>query len=493
MRRMAGSADRVPVIVAVGQAIERDAAVTAIDLLERAARAALDTVPRLGGIDRLSVVGVLSPVGPAPASELAARLGIDPPVRETTTIGGNTPQWLVTRAAADIARGRLGTTLIAGAEALRSAKLRQHDQRPPAGGPAADPVVGDARPGVGAAELQAGLVLPVHLYALLESAIAASAGRKPADHRAVLGELVARFTTVAATHPFAWFPEARPAVEISQPGDGNRLVAEPYTKRMCAYLDVDQGAAVVVTSLAAARRAGVADRAVFIWSGADAADVWFPSARPRLWSSPGIAAAAHASLAAAGVGVDDIAAFDLYSCFPAPVEMACEALGLAGDDLRGLTVTGGLAAFGGPGNNYTSHAIATMVERLRDRGGLGLVGGLGWYVTKHAYGVYGADPPPQGFRRADTSRAQADIDASALEVVTDRLEGASRATVEASTVVYDRSGSPNAAPVIARLDDGRRIVAAAASEELDVLSGRSLVGARIHIAGWPPTYRVEEP
>ena len=37
-----------------------------------------------------------------------------------------------------------------------------------------------------------------------------------------------------------------------------------------------------------------------------------------------------------------------------------------------------------------------MVDRLRDRGGTGLVTALGWYLTKHAAGVYGADPPPQG-------------------------------------------------------------------------------------------------
>ena len=52
-----------------------------------------------------------------------------------------------------------------------------------------------------------------------------------------------------------------------------------------------------------------------------------------------------------------------------------------------LTVTGGLGFAGGPGNNYVSHSIASMAERLRaDPGAVGLVTGLGWYSTKHAVG-----------------------------------------------------------------------------------------------------------
>ena len=233
-------------------------------------------------------------------------------------------------------------------------------------------MVGDDRSGVGAAEMSVGLVAPVHVYALFESVIAHRARRRPAEHRTALGELMAPFTAVAATHPMAWFPEVRTPSELATVTPDNRLVAEPYPKRMCAFLNVNQGAAVLVTSLAAARAAGVADRAVFCWSGADATEVWFPSARPDLGSSAGLrAATSGAAAAAAGIGVDDIGVFDLYSCFPCAVEMAAEALGIAADDARGLTVTGGLPYFGGPGNNYSLHAVATMVDRLREQGGTG--------------------------------------------------------------------------------------------------------------------------
>jgi acetyl-CoA C-acetyltransferase len=292
---------------------------------------------------------------------------------------------------------------------------------------------------------------------------------------------------VAAAHPAAWFPERRSPIELATISPDNRLVSEPYPKRMCAVINVDQAAAVLVTSLAEARRAGVADRAVFCVAGADANDVWFPSARPDPGSSPAIAAATGAALGAAGTGLDDVGVFDLYSCFPCAVEMAAAALGVALDDGRGFTVTGGLPYFGGPGNNYTLHAIATMADRLRRGGGTGLVTGLGWYATKHAVGIYSSEPPARGWRRGDTTQAQADIDASAVEVAGDAV---GPATVLASTVVAGHDGKPRAAPVIARLADGRHVAAAAEDDELPALDGRNLVGERIVISGPLPRFRL---
>ncbi len=119
-----------------------------------------------------------------------------------------------------------------------------------------------------------------------------------------MGRLFAPFTGVAADHPYAWFPTARTADEIATASPGNRIVAEPYTKLMTAFLGSDQGAALVVCSLAAARRAGVADRAVFVWAGAEATDVRFPAARPDLGRSPAIAAAGAALFEAASLAAE---------------------------------------------------------------------------------------------------------------------------------------------------------------------------------------------
>jgi acetyl-CoA C-acetyltransferase len=497
------SDDRLPVVLAAGQAIERAETVGVLDLAARAADSALGKAKRLRDrVEVVSVVNMLTPAGSAPATVLARRLGLAPARTEVSTIGGNSPQMLITRAAAAIAAGEADVVLVAGAEAQRSQRVRRETNAHATAGDRgqdeaehpADPVVGDDRPGVGDAELAAGLVAPVNVYALFESAIAHRAGRTPAEHRVALGALMTPFTRVAAAHPQAWFPTARTAEELAVVSPDNRLVSEPFTKRLCAVIGVDQAAAVLVTSLGAARAAGLADQAVFVSSATQLSDVWFPSARPDLGRSPAIAAAVRGALAAAGIGLDDVDALDLYSCFPCVVEMAAEAIGLALDDPRGLTVTGGLPYFGGPGNNYTLHAIATMTDRLREQGGTGLVTGIGWYATKHTAGVYSAVPPARGFASPDTSTAQAAIDDGAVAVAEHLDDGAGvPAEVLGATVAYAPGGTPLAAPVIARLEDGRHVAAAAAEadEGLAALAGRDLVGTSISVTGPMPRYRVE--
>jgi len=502
--------ERLPVVIASGQVLERDALVNPVELMTRACEAALADVPLLRDrIDLVSVVDVMTKVGPAPATELVGALGLAADVRrEVTTVGGNSPQWLVSRAASAIAAGELSVTLVAGAEAIRSSRARRAQGLPRDTGRgelAPDDVVGDDAPGFGPAELAVSLLAPVHVYPLFESVLAARAGRDAAAQRAVLGDLMAPFTRVAATHPCAWFPQARTPAEIATPSPDNRIVCEPYTKRMTAFLGSDQAAALVVCSLAEARRAGVADRAVFVWAGAEAVDVRFVSERPDPGRSPAIAAAGaalfDAASAAAGraTTVDDVDRMDVYSCFPSAVQLAADALGLATDDARGLTVTGGLPYFGGPGNNYTSHSIATLCDLLRDDAGagtrLGLATGLGWFVTKHALGVYGTTPPPAGFHRGDTSAAQAAIDASAVPVA-ERVEEAQQATVVAATVWRDNDGTAAGAPVIARLADGRHMAlgpaddgVVAAMGDLDVAG---LVGGTVVVQAGEPRYRLAE-
>ncbi|HLH28992.1 MAG TPA: hypothetical protein VKW77_08740, partial [Acidimicrobiales bacterium] len=493
---------------------------TPLDLMSRAAEAAFASAPGLRAlIDRVSVVSPLGHAGPAPATQLASRLGLADPECEVSSVGGNTPQWLVNRAASAVAAGELGATLVAGAEALRSSRERRAAGAPRLPDPELppDPVVGDDRPGVGPAEGAIGLVLPVHIYPMLESAIAARLGRDAPGQRQSMGRLLAPFSEVAAANPFAWFRRSYRPDEIATPSPDNRVVAEPYTKRMSAFLGSDQGAALLVCSLACARRAGAGDRAVFLWAGAEANDVYFPASRADPGRSPAIAEAGRALFAAAGeaaggrpIGIDDVGLLDLYSCFPSAVEAAVEALGISPDDGRPLTVTGGLPYFGGPGNNYTTHAVATLTDRLRDgrpggqapEGGrapaFGLATGLGWFITKHALGLYATSPPPGGFRRAETSAAQSRIDSSAVEVALAVTEP-TVATVVAATVVRDGRGDGGigpavGAPAFVRLPDGRHMAVAPADETvIEEVGGRDvpgLVGTPLLVEPGAPRYRL---
>jgi acetyl-CoA C-acetyltransferase len=485
--------ERVPVVVGVGQSIEREALVGVVELAERAVRAAAAEAPGLvERVERLSFVAPsFSRASAAPASELAARLGLAGIACEVSTAGGNSPQWLMNRACAEIAAGRLGTTLVCGAEATRSMRLAEpgadflrisNAPGAEASGPA-DPVVGTPLHGlVEASEIEARWLRPADVYPVFESARAARSGATPAEWRERLAVFLARGSAIAARNPFAWFQRAHTAAEIATPSAQNRL-----TKRMNSFAQVDLGSALLVTSLATARALGLSDRCVFPWAGASHRDV-APSRRPVLDASPAIRAAGRALFEAAGIGLDDVDCFDLYSCFPIAVEVGAAEIGLALDDPRGLTLTGGMSFFGGPGNNYTSHGIAAAVLRLRERGGLAYVSGNGGFLSKHSLGLYAAQPRPTGpgFVLADTDRAQQAIDAAALPIT---LEAEGEARVVGGTVVYGRDGEVESAPVVAELPDGRRLVARAAPEILASLAGRSLVGERVSVHGaHPPTY-----
>ena len=493
---MALDPSRTPVLVGIGQSIEREAITTAVELAARAAEAAFEDAPGLREkIQRLSVVAVsFSPVSLTPATEIVEALGLGDIEREASTPGGNSPQWLINRACEQIVAGELETTIIVGAEATRSMRLGDPGRdflqaatqdRSAEAGPQ-DVVIGKSIRGMySQAEIEASLIRPADVYPVFESALSAKLGHSIEESRNRIADFYSRGTEVASRNPFAWFQQIRSAQEIAEPTPANRITAEPYTRCMNSFPNVDQGTALILTTLAIAQAAGLADQCIFPWSGANNGDL-VPAERIDLGDTPALRAAAAATFKAAGVGLDDIDFIDLYSCFPVAVEISAAAIGLALDDSRGLTQTGFMSFFGGPGNNYNSHGIAAVALRLRESGRLGYATGNGGVLSKHSIGIFGAEPPSQPFVLADTSNEQEAISASALEVT---LEAEGEAKVDGGTVVYGRDGAPTAAPVIATLTDGRRVVAAANPEVLPDLVGRSLVGETIRVTGaHPPTY-----
>jgi acetyl-CoA C-acetyltransferase len=466
---------RTPVVIGAGQVSERPddpgQAREPIELLADAARAAgADsgaTHSALAALDTIAVVDIVSWKYPDPGALLGRRLGVEPRTTMTTTVGGNSPQLLVNELATTIARGDARAVLIGGAESVYT---RWRARREPkvwldwtqADDPPCANVVGDPRSGTNDYEMAHTAIAPTQIYPLFETALRAELGRTVDEHQRAVSELWATFAAVSAANPYAWSRVAYSADQIRTPSPDNRVVTFPYLKRMCANIDVDQAAAIILCSYEAAQDLGVPDeRLVFPLAGADAHDQYFFSERDSLASSPAIAAAGRAVLDAAGVGIDDVACFDLYSCFPSAVEIALRALGLAGPlggDARPLTVTGGLGFAGGPANDYPTHAIAAMVDACRrDPGSVGMVSALGWYVTKHSIGLYSTTPPEQSYIRADAARTQAQVDALPSRRVAGAYAGP--ATIEATAVVFEREGAPAVAIVSALTPDGRRALA----------------------------------
>jgi acetyl-CoA C-acetyltransferase len=453
-------------------------------MAEAARRAEADAGAKLlRRVDSVRVVNLISwNYGDAPGA-LAATLGLEPGDRAYTTMGGNSPQMLVNHTADEIAAGKIRLALIAGAEAMYTRRLARTRKmklawRPTAGSP--ERTIGDGRWGTQEIEQRHGAAMPVQIYPLFENALRAARGWTIEAQRSRLGELCARFSEIAAANPYAWFREPKNAAEITTVTNDNRMIAFPYPKFMNSILDVDQGAALLMTSVGVARELGIPeDRWIYLLGGADAHDHWFILERLDFSTSPAIRRAGRAALEQAECGIDEIDYLDLYSCFPCAPRIARDMLGIREDDGRDLTTTGSLVYFGGPGSNHPLHAIATMAPKLRARpAARGLVSGLGWYVTKHAVGIYSATPPQRGWRRDDAERLQREID-DERHPETAREPSAS-STVETYTVVHDREGAPALGIIVGRLEDGRRFIANAPADRslLEEMERREWIGLK---------------
>jgi acetyl-CoA C-acetyltransferase len=487
--------DKTPVLVGAGQitAREPDAGRTPIGLIADAARAAaadsgIDGV--LGQVQSLTCLNILAPSYPNAPASLTQALDIDPGEPFYTPIGGNMGQWLVEYYANRIAAGELDCALIAGGEALAtqmrgngsglSGVIEKNQAEAPA-------MLGDSREPTNALEQRHGMELPIQIYPLFENAIRGRYGRSPAEHQQALGALYAGLNRVAVDNPQAWRREPLSAEEIATRGPKNRMVGAPYTKRMNAIIAVDQAAALVMMSAGKARELGIdPERWVYPLAAASVSDRWHVSERDDLSQSPAIAAAGRALRQAHGLAVDEVTHIDLYSCFPSAVQMARDALNIAANDARPLTVTGGLAYHGGPGNNYCTHAIAEMMARIRaDRSATGLVTGVGWYMSKHSLGLYGGQPPAGGWRRIDAAVMQAEVDAGPGVDIVAQPEGSAR--IETYTVMHDRDDLPSQGIVLGRLDDGRRFIAntPADTDLLDAMTDEEFLNraGRVHSDG----------
>jgi acetyl-CoA C-acetyltransferase len=455
---------RTPVLIGAGQLSLRvdqgEDPLEPVDLIVEALRRAADDagVPTdaLAGADAVHIVSLLSWRYRDPGLLVAERLGASPRDTSVSGMGGNSPQTLVNQVCTAIQAGDADLVLVGGAEAWRTRSAnrkvgsergwtQQGDDVPQARASTQD--VAMSAPG----EQARGIFLPIQVYPLFEQAHRIDVGRGLDEHLLVVSELWARFSETGAANPHAWIQRAYTAEEIRTPSAENRMIGFPYTKLMNSNNAVEQGAALVLCSAERAEALGVPrDRWVFPHSGSDAHDHYFVSEREHVGRSPAMRLAGRGALELAGVGPDDVAHADLYSCFPSAVEISAAELGLGLD--RQLTVTGGLSFAGGPWNNYVTHSIATMAGVLRDDpGSVGLISANGGFITKHAFGVYSTEPPAGPFRHIEP---QAEVDALPRRELCEEPDGL--VDVETWTVMHDREGAPETGILVGLLEDGRR-------------------------------------
>jgi acetyl-CoA acetyltransferase len=474
-----------PVIIGVGEMTDRpDDPALGLEPLQLMAealrRAEQDAgISLLQRLDSLDVVNQITwPYDDLP-EQLSDAIGARPARAVYGPVGGESPIRFLHAAAARIARGESQVAAVCGAEAqntldkARRAKVQlPWTPKPEKYDP---PLRGVDF--VHSAALNLGVFMPTTIYPFYENATAAFWGQTPAQAQAESGQLWSAFAQVASENPGAWLGRPHTAEDIITPTHANRLIAWPYTKLMVANPSVNQGGAVLLTTLAIARAAGVQEeKLIFVHGGAAANEPRDYLERDTYHASPAQDAVLHAAQGIAGAGGFD--AVELYSCFPCVPKMARRTLGLA--DSLIPTVTGGLTFFGAPLNTYMTHAACAMTRHLRAHGGTGLLYGQGEFVTKHHALVVSTRPDGAGSVLAPASvQETADAARGLVPAFSTTAEG--DATLETFTVIYDREGAPSHGAVIARVGEAR--VLARVADEAGIARLTDLAASPIGAAG----------
>lgn len=474
--------DRMPVIVGIGEVKDRpqdraaglEPAALMVEALRRAeadAGAAL-----LGSLDSLDVVNSVTwPYADLPGW-ICQALTIAPARRHYGEIGGNTPILFLHEAAARIARGESRVAAVVGGEATHTATwARREGVALPWTSAEALPVASDGylparkRDYLAPLARQHKIDQPVTVYPLYENATAAAWGQTPAQAQAESARIWSDFSAIAAANPNAWLQQPLTPEQVSTITPDNRAIAWPYPKRMVANPAVNQGGAILLTSVGHARSLGIPDhRMIHIWGGAAATEPKDWMARDQFVSAPAQEVVLESVLAQVDGDASRFRAAELYSCFPVVPKMARRKLGL-GDD-RALSTAGGLTFHGAPLNNYMTHAAAGMVRVLRDAPGeLGLLYGQGGFVTAHHAIVLAAEPPgDDGILHPYDCQAEADRRRGPAPRIIGSATG--EAGVETFTVVFKHDGAIDYGAVVLRLPDGARSIARVEADDRATLA-----------------------
>lgn len=456
--------ERIPVIIGVGQVNDRPEdpdlgldsmglMVAALQIAEADAGGGL-----LADLDSLAIVDQISfhSLGKLP-EPLAAAIGASPAINyQSAAPHGDTPVRLLNEAANRIGAGEVKLAAIVGGEALRTAAGR-----------AAKAASGEDKSYNAIRKVATrrepnyaqkhGLAAPVDVYPLYENATRAAWGQSLAEAQFESAEIWSRFSEVAAGNDGAWIRKPATPDDILNVDERNRPIAFPYSKLMVANSSVNQGAAFLVASLAEARRRGIAgDRLIYVGMGAAAKEPASILHRDRYDGSVSMETSITRTLELNGMTVEDFDCVELYSCFPCVPKMARRILGWPWD--RPATVFGGLTFGGGPIANYMSHAIVSMVEKLREEGRYGFLFANGGFATDNHCIILGKDPIaaatfPQDF----DYQAEAEAKRGTVPGLVEDYAGT--ATIESYTVFYGRDGSPEAGVVVARTPEGGRTLA----------------------------------
>ena len=479
------SADNFPIIIGVGQVVDHwsgndtAAAPHPICIVQKAIARALEDASKTNLAQYVdcaafvrtfpdSLIMPYNPFGKVKNFPRAviARSEIDPQKVIYSSAGGEQPQALVSRLSEQLHAGDIGLAVIAGGEVTGALKLALKKSLVLNWTDSTDGDVNDDGPKtdfISGYEIRNGLGLPPKTYAAMEQSLRARLGMTKAKYREYTGQILSNLSRTAENNPYAQFPQFQTPEYLATPSKDNHPIFEPYLKWHMAQDAVNQAAALVLTTVGKAKELGIDEsKWVYLHGYAQVEDA-LVSKRPDLSRSDAIESVIKRALKGAQLMAKDITYHDIYSCFPVVTYLGAECLGL--DPLQDqLTMTGGLPFFGGAGNNYSTHAIASLVDALRaDPKTYGLVLANGGFMSKEAAGIY-STKAPKNWTPISSDDLQKAIDSrSDIKMLDENCT----AVIEGYCVKHSREGLAGGY-IIARNEKGR-VIANIKSEDIATL------------------------
>jgi acetyl-CoA C-acetyltransferase len=468
------SQKNLPIIIGVGQVVShwdgRNQAPSPVSLATEAInRAKKDVgVKKLtDNIDHMVVIRAFTdslrrpfdPFGKAtnfPAA-IAAKASIKAKKITYSAAGGEQPQALVNELCRSIYNSEIRTALLVGSEAKAALKTALKHKISLDWSSDEQTEIHDRGPQtdfISSYEIANGIGLPPQTYAILEEALRGRLGLSKSEYQHYIAKICTGLSKTAQLNPFAQFPTLMEAPFLSTASAQNYPICDPYLKWNIAQDSVNQGASLILTCVDHAQSLGIPEEKWIYLHGYASVNDKIVSKRPDLSKSKALEIALRSAIEKSGIGAKDLAYHDIYSCFPIVVHLAAEVLGLDATSDQ-MSVTGGLPFFGGAGNNYSTHAIASLVEKLRvDREAYGLILANGGFISKVSAGVYAARSPSNwtdnGVKNTSVHLQQKIADQPQPPLLAENCE----AVIEAYTVRHSKYG-PDHAYLFARNAKGR--------------------------------------
>jgi len=501
---MSQVADNTPIIVGVGQITEAiptdlNTASSNADLAAQACQLALSDAADASLTAHIDVIAATrifpdsSPLYQAPFGKsnnlprsVASRIDANPARAVYASVGGDTPQKLVNEFAEILSKQEATMVLLTGSEVLANTKAAQKqkitlDWNEKIGGQLEDRGMS---PGNLATvhEMIHQMALPMQYYGLMENARRAFKKQDLDTYRADMAASFSKLSKIAADNPHATDRTGYSPNDIATPSTQNPLIISPYTKRLIAKERVNQAAAILMTTVGKARALGIDEsKWIYLHGYADVQDT-FLLERPSIRKSLALEKALLGALSNAGKSSDDIAHFDLYSCFPIVVSESRFILNIDKKDPRPLSQTGGLPYFGGPGNNYSMHGIVSLTQTLRsDPSSFGLILANGGWISKTSVGIY-STTPVDNWESQDSADLQAQVNSEPTRAA--ELKPNGKATLISYTAHYF-NGFPVKTIIIGELKKSKkRFYATLPVEDIEtaqLVSKGDCVGKTIYV------------